>query len=512
MNKNKRMIRQVILVGFVLLKFTLQYLLINPEYDLHRDEFLHLDQGNHLALGYISVPPVTSWISYLINVFGAPFFWIKFFPALFGALTIYLVWKAIEFLQGDLFALILGVTCVLLSVLLRLNLLYQPSSLDVLCWTLLLYMLLRFLHSYRKRWIYLMVVVFAIGFLNKYNIVFLSLSLIPSLLLTVHRKIFLNKDVYNGIALTLLLISPNLLWQYQNHFPVFHHLRELRETQLVNFSRLDIIKAQFLFFPGTIAVVFFGLFALLKYQAFEKYRSFLWLFLTATILFLALRAKSYYLIGIYPVYFAFGSVYISKLLRHRAGHAVFRAALIFLAIACFLPVYDVSFPNKTPRYIVHHQPKYKKLGMLTWEDGKEHSLPQDFADMLGWKELAQKVDKAYELVPDAEKTLVLCDNYGQAGAINYYSKKGVRAVSFNADYINWFDLEKDYHHLIRIKSAGKRESEWKETSPFFEISTVQDSVTNPYAREFGATVFCFINAKIDIGERIKKEIAEVKKL
>ncbi|KKX47100.1 hypothetical protein L950_0228290 [Sphingobacterium sp. IITKGP-BTPF85] len=28
--------------------------------------------------------------------------------------------------------------------------------------------------------------------------------------------------------------------------------------------------------------------------------------------------------------------------------------------------------------------------MLTWEDGKEHQLPQDFADMLGWKELAKK--------------------------------------------------------------------------------------------------------------------------
>ena len=57
--------------------------------------------------------------------------------------------------------------------------------------------------------------------------------------------------------------------------------------------------------------------------------------------------------------------------------------------------------------------------MLRWEDGKEYPLPQDFADMLGWKELAAKVDKAYLEFNDPAHTLVLCDNYGQAGAINF---------------------------------------------------------------------------------------------
>src|SRR5687768_8510444 len=97
----------LILIGFILLKFLLQYVLISPEYDLQRDEYLHLDQANHLAWGYVSVPPVTSWISYLIKLLGNSVFWVKFFPALFGALTIVVVWKTIEELQGNLFALIL---------------------------------------------------------------------------------------------------------------------------------------------------------------------------------------------------------------------------------------------------------------------------------------------------------------------------------------------------------------------------------------------------------------------
>ena len=137
--------KTIILLGFIILKFALQYILISPEYDLQRDEYLHLDQAHHLAWGYLSVPPVTSWISYLIFLLGNSVFWIKFFPTLFGALTLVIVWKTIELLKGNLYALILGATCVLFSSLLRLNTLYQPNSLDVLCWTAFYYIIIQYI-------------------------------------------------------------------------------------------------------------------------------------------------------------------------------------------------------------------------------------------------------------------------------------------------------------------------------------------------------------------------------
>ena len=89
----------IILIGFIAIKFLLQFLLLSPEYDLQRDEYLHLDQGNHLAWGFISVPPFTSWTSYIIQLLGNTIFWIKLFPAVYGALTIYIVWKATEELE-----------------------------------------------------------------------------------------------------------------------------------------------------------------------------------------------------------------------------------------------------------------------------------------------------------------------------------------------------------------------------------------------------------------------------
>lgn len=501
--------KTIILIGFIGLKFLLQFLLLSSDYELHRDEYLHLDQANHLAWGYLSVPPFTSFTSYIIQLLGNSIFWIKFFPALYGALTIYIVWKAIDELNGNLFALILGATCVLFSALLRLNTLYQPNSFDVLSWTVLYFVLLKYIKTDDLIWLYLAAIAFAIGFLNKYNIIFLLIGLLPSLLITEHRKVFLKPSLYLAILAGLVFILPNLIWQFNNNFPVFHHLKELAETQLVNVNRLDFLKNQLLFFIGSLVVIFSSFYALLFYKPFQKYRLFFFSFLFTLTAFLYFKAKDYYAIGIYPIFIAFGSVYLADVLKY-GWRKYLQPLAIAIPMLLFIPIYDVVFPNKSPEYIVQHSENYKKLGLLRWEDGKDHLLPQDFADMLGWKELALKVDSVYLSLPNKNNTLILCDNYGQAGAINFYSKQKLRAVSFNADYINWFDLSKKYENLIRIKEADEVNTELNETSQFFQHSILADTITNQYAREHGAGIFVFTGAKIDIRQRIKDEIEEKK--
>jgi len=502
--------KNLILAGFIVLKFLLQYTLVSPDYELHRDEFLHLDQAHHPAWGYLSVPPFTSWISSIIYFFGNTVFWIRFFPALFGALTMLVVWKAIEALKGNIFALILGAVAVLFSVLLRLNILYQPNSLDVLFWTTCYFILLKYIQSGKDKWILFAAIAFAFGFLNKYNIIFLLIGLLPGILLTEHRKIFTKKAFYASILLGLLLILPNLIWQYNRHFPVFHHLKELADTQLVNVSRWNFLKEQLLYFIGSLFVLLAATYALLFYPPFKKYRLFFWSLCFTLLVFTYLRAKGYYAIGIYPIYIAFGTVYLGEILQS-GWKAYLRPIAIVIPLLFFIPMYEVVFPNKSPDHIIHNPKNYQALGLLRWEDGKDHPLPQDFADMLGWKELADKVDILYSGLADQEGTLILCDNYGQAGAINYYAKnKKIAAVSFNADYIDWFNLHQEYRHLIRIKNHHERDDELRETSPFFEKTEIKDSITNSFAREYGTIIFFFEKAKIDINKRIKEEIKEVK--
>ncbi|MBR8536872.1 glycosyltransferase family 39 protein [Carboxylicivirga sediminis] len=497
----------LLLLLLVLAKFILQYALIDATYDLHRDEFLHLDQANHLAWGYHSVPPLTSWLSWVIKLLGNGVFWVKFFPALFGALTLVVVWRSIGYLGGDLRAKLLGGFGVLFSVLLRLNTLYQPNSFDILSWTLVFYCLIRYLKDEQARYLYALAVALALGFLNKYNMVFLMLGLLPALLLSGQRTLFLRKELYLAGGLALVLVMPNLIWQYQNGFPVIHHMNELAATQLVNVKRFTFLSTQPLFFTGSLFVMLAGLWALWFYQPFSKLRSLFWTMIIVLSLYTWLKAKDYYAIGLYPIYIALGAVYVSSWLRQRWGQVVY-VLLLASPVVYFAYTYDVLYPNKTPEYIVANHNRYQEMGVLRWEDGKDHELPQDFADMLGWHELAQKLDSVYASLDNPSSTLVLCDNYGQAGAVNFYGREGIRAASFNADYVNWFELDQPYTQLIRVITASAVKEEFAETAQYFNVAYVADSIANPFAREFGTSICVFQGTAVNINAIIKQEVEE----
>ncbi|MEO6231908.1 MAG: glycosyltransferase family 39 protein [Ferruginibacter sp.] len=503
--------KNVLLLFFILLKSGIHFFLINKAYNLHRDEYLHLDQAKHLAWGYESVPPFTSWISWLILQLGNSVFWIKFFPVLFGVLTMVVVWKAIEALKGGLFALILGALAIIFSVIMRINILYQPNSFDILCWTFFYFSLLKYINTENNKWLWIAAVTFAFGFLNKYNIGFLIIGLLPAILLTPHRKILLNKQFYFAVLLALLLISPNLVWQYQNNFPVVHHMKELADTQLVNVQRLDFIREQLLFFAGSVFTLIAAFAAFIIYRPFTQYRVFALAYIFTILIFLYFKAKPYYAIGCYPTLLSFGVVYLEQVLM-KGWKFYVRPVLIFLLLGLFIPVMKIIFPISTPEKIAADNGKFKKLGMLKWEDGNEHTLPQDFADMLGWDELAHKVDSIYETVANKTNTLVLCDNYGQAGAINYYThNKDLHAVSLNADYINWFPLKtQKITNLILVNEAGNNVTEEIEKHQLFRSIKLVGTIENYYAREKGTNIFLLLDAMTPINKILQDKINKVK--
>ncbi|MFT3679525.1 MAG: glycosyltransferase family 39 protein [Ferruginibacter sp.] len=505
---NKRLL---ILLFFVLAKFVLQYLLIDGSYDLHRDEYLHLDQAKHLAWGYESVPPLTSWISYIILKLGNTVFWVKFFPALFGALTIIVVWKTATALNGSLFSLVLASTAILLSAILRLNILYQPNSFDVLAWTAFYYTLIRYIQSEENKWLYYTAVVFAFGFLNKYNIVFLLIGTIPALLLTSYRRVFTNKHLYFAVILALVIVLPNLIWQFKNNLPVVHHMKELADTQLVNVNRGDFLKEQLIYFIGSIFMLVAAWVSYFVFKPHYKFRLLFFSLVCTLVLFIYLRAKGYYAIGLYPVHIAVGAVYLGYLLQNSWKR--YLQPVAFLIILFFsITFIRIGFPTAAPADIEKKASLYKKFGLLRWEDGKDHNLPQDFADMLGWSELARKVDAVYDSIPDKTHTLVYCDNYGMAGAVNYYSKhKNINAVSMNADYINWFPPSTaDIKNLILVKDTFDTDPGRTKEKSLFKYVALKGAVENMYARENGTRVYVLTDATVPIMPFFTKEIEERK--
>jgi hypothetical protein len=495
---------------FILLKLTLQYVVVHPDFDLHRDEFLHLDQADHLAWGYLSVPPVTSWISVLIRWLGNGEFWVRFFPALFGALTIWLVWDLVKSLGGSLFAQCLAAIALLFSALIRLNILFQPNSIDILCWTLVFYTLVRFYQTRHSKWLYLLAISFAIGFLNKYSILFLAMGLFPAFLVTQNRTFFQNKHLYFALLLAIFLVSPNLIWQWKNSFPVLTHMNLLSKYQLVNNSRSGFLVEQLLFFYPSVIIWICGLFALIVQAKYREFRFIAWTFFFTLAIFTYFQAKAYYAIGLYPVLLGFGSVYFSDFFENGWKRKL-RPILLFLPPALFLPALPLIHPYYSPERIQENPPAYSLLGLNRWEDGKEHLIPQDFADMVGWSELAHLVDSAFSKMPKGSRTLIICDNYGQAGAVNYYSTiPELEALTMNADYLYWFDLDKKVENLILVWE--KEEKITEREIGFFEEYQEIGKINHPLARENGATVHFLRGAKGDINAILKEEIAKEKKV
>src|SRR5664279_5545102 len=204
-----------ILIALVVLKFILQFALVNPVYELQRDEFLHLNQADHLAWGFISVPPFTALISVIINLMGGGLLWIRFFPALYGALTIVFTWLIVEAIGGTLISRILATSALVFSVLLRVNMLFQPNSFDILIWTVIFYLLIRLVQTGNSKWLYFLALIVALGFYNKYNVLFLIGGLTFGILFSEQFKLFFKPSFWLAMLMALALLLPNIIWQIE---------------------------------------------------------------------------------------------------------------------------------------------------------------------------------------------------------------------------------------------------------------------------------------------------------
>ena len=131
--------------------------------------------------------------------------------------------------------------------------------------------------------------------------------------------------------------------------------------------------------------------------------------------------------------------------------------------------------------------KWGMENLLRWEDGTIHRLPQDYADMTGWKELADIVDSTWRsLSPEEQKTTTIyAENYGQAGAILYYNKgTGIpEPISFSDSFLFWAP------DTISVSTFIYVNDETEQIRELFQEVTLAGKITDPNAREYGMQVY-----------------------
>jgi len=490
-SKQKNLINLVYLLA--LIKFILPYLIQNSVYDPHRDEFLYLAESHHMAWGYLEVPPMMSVFGYLTNLMGGGIFWIKIWASLFGAITYILVARLILLFGGQLFAIITGFMPFVLGYYMHVHFMFQPNFLDMFFWTLMAYGLILYIKTEKTSGLYTAGIALGLGIMSKYSISFFAISLLIGLLLTTERNILLKKHFYYALLIGLIICLPNLTWQYLHGLPFATQAKELQDKQLQNVNRIDFLKFQILYNIPCIFTWTVGLCWLFFTNAGKPYRFIGWAFLIVMAIFVMGQGKGYYGMSAYPVLFAFGAVSLERFTAGRFKYLRYVTIAFSLVIGCYLDT--VTLPFLPPKQLVAYYARnglFSKLGFLTWEDQKTHPLPQDFADMLGWQEMTAKVSGVYKILPDSvkKKFVIECDNYGENAAVDYYGPlyNLGPTIGQSANYLFWTPLTDFYDKETFIIVTDDRNEIHEDFIKEFESAAVADSITNPYAREFGSYI------------------------
>ncbi len=485
---------QNIVIGIILALAAIKLLIpfmVSHDFGFQRDELLYMALGNHLAWGYMAVPPFIAFIAKITNIlFGYGIHSLRFFPALSGALSLWITTLIAKEMGGKSFAQILAGFGYLFGLAyLRMNLLFQPVTFNLFFLVLSAYLFIRILKTNEpKYWIGLGIAL-GIGLLNKYTMLLFGFGITVGLLFTNYRTLFRSKWPWISALIAMVIWLPNLIWQQSHGWPFFHQMQILDKYQFVHVNPSGFLVAQLIMNFLATPIWLAGLIFLFSKRG-KTFRPIAWAYLTALVVLLITHGKSYYLAASYPMLIAAGSVLI-ELFIEKKSWAFLKPLSIGVLVFGSLFYVPAGIPVfSLPTMVQYFKYGSEHLGLkpaLRWETGRYHALPQDYADMLGWQEMAAETAKIYHSLSKEEQKncSIFANNYGEAGAINYYAKRYdmPRAISSSSNFWLWGYHGESGKVMIIIGSN------LKDNSYFYKDVQKKDVFNYPYARESGTAIF-----------------------
>jgi hypothetical protein len=499
--------------GLIFLKLILHFV-ANNHYELHRDEMLYFNMADHMSWGYATVPPMTACFALLAKtIFGYSVFGIRFFPTVIGAAMMFMMARYIRLSGAGVMAMITALSCFLLSPgFLLFQSMLTPNVFEQFLWCVICMEFDQFMNRSERSTGVIIGVCLGLAMLTKYSVSILVVGLMVGITLTGRWKSVRPRTFWICALVAFLIFLPNLVWQYQRSWPVLHHMDELGKTQLSNFDIVIFARELFALTGWSTIVWVLGL-AAISFSSNRRPQKFLGYALIFTILFIVLaHGKAYYLLSMIPILFCFGGMESERLVstRSRVYWAVPLAVMLsygILTLPYGLPVLSMErlskYSGSVGRYLLYP--------FAYWEDGRRHPLTQVYADMTGWKELAELVNNAYHtLTPNEQErcTIYVERNYGDAGAIHFYGKAyGLPdAVTFLESYTIWAPDFIPSGPIIYInQQSGDMKQLYHDVAEFGRVK-------NEYFRENGLAVFVCKNPAMDIVKIYHEKASREKRL
>lgn len=456
-------------------------------YGYFRDEFYYIACSNHPAAGYVDQPPLSIYILSVSRLlFGDSLFALRLLPALMSGIVVYLTGLITLEMGGKKTSVIIAcLSAALAPIFLAMNTFYSMNSFDWVFWAVSYYIIIRIIRAGEaeqgRLWMILGAVL-GLGLLNKIGILWLGFGILAGLLLTPHRKLLKTIWPYAAGLIALIIFLPFIIWNFQNNFA---HLEFIKNATLYKYSSLnplDFIAGQFLNMNPLAAPVWLaGIYFLFFNKAGEKFKILGIIFVSAfLILIINGHSKAEYLGPAYPALFAAGGVYLERISSRRFFKWL-KIGMPSLILAGGILIAPLALPILPVDQFISY---YKFLGVShqNSEHKKLAQLPQFYADMFGWENMAATVSKFYTALPDSEKNSceVYTGNYGEAGALQFYSKKYPLppVISGHNNYWLWGYGNKEPRVMIVL--GGDKEEHEALFKNVFKAGEIKDKYAMPY--------------------------------
>jgi len=470
----------VVYVGLVRIVL---YLLAGPHYGYFRDELYFLACGEHPAWGYVDQPPLIGWTAWLLeHTIGTSLWALRLLPAVAGVATILLAGRLAGELGGGRWAMFLAALATLMApVLLAMSHLFTMNAFDPLLWTAIALLIVRIANGGGERLWLVVGALVGITILNKYGVIFWVSGIFAGLCLTPLRRSLRQRWLWIGCTIAALIALPNFLWEWTHHFPfleLMHNVRESgRDIALPPLPYLQA-QAQMLGFIAALLVLFALLFFFSRRG--RPFRVLGWAYLVFLAEMMFLHGKMYYLAAVYPMLFAAGAVWMESVTRRKAW--VWAKPGLAGAI---IAVSGIYLPTILPVLSVPHFLSYEhKLGIeqQKFEHNTPGVLPQLYADMFGWEEIAQRVAAFYHSLPPGvqRRTAIFANNYGDAGAIDLFGPKyGLpKAIGGHQNYWIWGPRDYSGESMIVLGEGDERNMQ-NDCTSYSVIGTTQYPLSRP---------------------------------
>lgn len=418
-----------------------------PGFGFHRDELLYFAMGDHLDLFRMQFPPLIATAARLMNaVFGDHVAGARLLPALLHAALILLAAAMARVMGGTGRAQMLAGLAVLVApVFVRAGTLFQPVVFEMAWWSLALLALLELLArpvtaSGRPAWWCVLGIALGLGTLTKFSIAFLMFGLAAAVVLSPLRQDLRTRWPWVAALIVVVMAVPSVSGQGTWGWPFLTQMASLRESQLEHVSPGAFLSAQLLM-PGPASLLLLaGAWSLIVGTLSARFRPAAYAALGVLAVLLLLHGKGYYYAPMHPLLVAAGSVALEQWSDRRGWRwpVAAVAGWLLLGGALLLPIGAPILPREA---LARHASELGVTQAVTTNRGTVLPLPQDFADMIGWEELAAEVARVYRALPDSEKphTAIVGGNYGRAGALALYSRRlGMPyPISRHGDFYNW---------------------------------------------------------------------------